>query len=61
MPGMFLYSPGPIRSAWPILPRMRPSGEVMPSTAQTEPLGLKSGSMVGRPERSAYWVAIWPF
>lgn len=36
-------------------------GEVMPSTAQTEPLGLKATSMVGAPERSTYWVAICPF
>ena len=33
----------------------------MPSTAQTEPLGLPSMSRVGLPSRSTYWVAIWPF
>ena len=40
---------GPTRSLWPILPRTRPSGEVMPSTAQTEPLGLPAMSRVGTP------------
>ena len=40
-PGTLRYRPAPVRSLWPILPNTRPSGEVMPSTAQTELLGLK--------------------
>lgn len=40
-PGTFLYRPEPMRSLWPILPKTRPSGDVMPSMAYREPLGLK--------------------
>ena len=50
-----------MRSAWPILPKTRPSGLVMPSTAQTELFGLKRTSAVGRCQKSTYCVAIWPF
>ena len=50
-----------MRSLCPILPNTRPSGEVMPSMAQTEPLGLKAVSIVAYPSRPAYCVAIWPF
>ena len=43
------------------MPKTRPSGEVMPSTAQALPLGLKAVSMLGFPSPSTYWVAICPF
>ena len=36
-PGTFLYRPEPMRSLWPILPKTRPSGDVMPSMAYREP------------------------
>src|SRR5690606_13632207 len=49
------------RSECAIFPNTRPQGEVMPSMAEREPLGLKGCSMVGAPEGSQYWVAIWPF
>ncbi len=44
----------PMRSAWPILPSTRPSGDMMPSTAQMEPLGFTSTSMPGTPCSSTY-------
>ena len=40
-PQIFFPIFSPRRSVWPILPRTLPSGLVMPSTAQEEPLGLK--------------------
>ena len=40
-PQIFFPIFSPRRSVWPILPRTLPSGLVMPSTAQQEPLGLK--------------------
>ena len=41
-PSMFLATFGvTTRSLWPILPKTRPSGEVMPSIAITDALGLK--------------------
>lgn len=40
-PQMFLAMLSPRLSVWPILPSTLPSGLVMPSTAQEEPLGLK--------------------
>ncbi len=39
-PGTFLQMCGPVRSLWAILPKIRPSGEVMPSTAIKLSLGL---------------------
>ena len=38
LPQTFLKVPLVLRSLWPILPRMRPSGLVMPSMASIEPL-----------------------
>ena len=43
------------------LARTRPSGEVRPSMAKRELLGLKRMSSVALPSRSTYCVAIWPF
>lgn len=40
-PQMFLAMLSPRLSVWPILPSTLPSGLVIPSTAQEEPLGLK--------------------
>jgi hypothetical protein len=57
---MFLATRVPARSVWPILPRMRPQGEVMPSMAPSEPFGLWAMSIEGEPDSSQYWVAIWP-
>ena len=48
-PGTFWYRPSPLRSTWPILPKTRPSGEVMPSMAHTLPLGFTARSMLGAP------------
>jgi len=54
----FLHISEPILSLCPILPKMRPSGEVMPSIASTEALGLNRISIEGSPFKSTYCVAI---
>ena len=60
LPQTFLKVPLVLRSLWPILPRMRPSGLVMPSMASIEPLGFTERSSEGWPLASTYCVAIWP-
>ena len=59
-PGTLTATKRPIRSEWPIFPKMRPSGLVNPSIAQSEPLGFTVISMEGLPAASTYWVAICP-
>ena len=43
------------------MPNTRPSGLVIPSTPQTDPLGFQRMSPLTAPWGSAYWVAICPF
>ena len=50
-----------MRSECPILPNTLPSGDVTPSIAHAEPLGLNGETIVGLPDKSAYCVAICPF
>ena len=50
-----------MRSLWPILPKTRPSGLVMPSMPHTEPFGFHVMSPLTLPHGVVYCVAIWPF
>ena len=58
---MFMATASPRRSECAILPRIRPSGLVMPSMANRLPLGFTARSIDGTPTASTYWVATWPF